>query len=218
MTKGGTIHIDEDNNLLTPVVHRYRNQYNPLVEVIVSSPYIGKRNLLHLGKLERPYQLVAYALLSFSLRLDKNYAFDEYEDIFNLEEIRALVEQYSLQINYRFPGITAYVIAFCSSLKDEVRKSATCRKELADIDTHAHAEANESGGLLKYWFGVPEDLHGRNLATCYWRNKRDARKGGEGRAHREGVQKVKGWYSYWEILEFHLEIAPEAKSISLKRL
>lgn len=75
------------------------------------------------------------------------------------------------------------------------RKSATCRKELADIDLHTQVGANESGGLLKYWFGVPEDPHGRNLATCYWRNKRDARKGGEGRAHREGVKKVKGWYS-----------------------
>lgn len=41
----------------------------------------------------------------------------------------------------------------------------TSRHALGELDQRSHAEAMKSGGLLKYWFGMP-DADGRNLATC----------------------------------------------------
>jgi len=39
------------------------------------------------------------------------------------------------------------------------------RLEREELDEGSHAEATKSGGLLKYWFGMPDE-DGRNLATC----------------------------------------------------
>jgi len=43
--------------------------------------------------------------------------------------------------------------------------ASTDPTHLAVLDERSHAEAMNSGGLLKYWFGIPDGGH-RNLATC----------------------------------------------------
>lgn len=213
-----TAKIDDDYELLTALVQRYDNAYDPFLEKIISSPYIGDRHALRLLSLEMPYRLLANALRSLEPQKFKDYTVDIYEDIFNLEEIRALVQQQSMQSSYDFPETRAYVIAFRSALTEEVRTSEASRKALAEIDINAHIEANESGGLLKYWFGVPDDTSGRNLATCFWRSKADAKRGGGGKAHRQGVTRVQGWYAYWEVLEFELLLTVQAQNIILQKL
>lgn len=50
----------------------------------------------------------------------------------------------------------------------------------------------------RYWFGEP-DAEGRNLATCIWRSREDARKGGVGPAHRKAAGSTRFLYSNWKI-------------------
>ena len=60
----------------------------------------------------------------------------------------------------KFPSSKFYIVVFRSQLQQ-----STDRLELGAMDERSHAEANKSGGLLKYWFGSA-DAEGRNLATC----------------------------------------------------
>ena len=53
-----------------------------------------------------------------------------------------------------------YVIVFRSKVNQHAD-----RQLLGELDKAAHLEAVESGGLLKYWFGEPDEA-GRILATC----------------------------------------------------
>jgi len=45
---------------------------------------------------------------------------------------------------------------------------------LYDADKLAHEEAVRSGGLIMYWYGVPDPETGMNLATCIWQSRKHA--------------------------------------------
>ncbi|KAG0704530.1 hypothetical protein DFH29DRAFT_911780 [Suillus ampliporus] len=45
---------------------------------------------------------------------------------------------------------------------------------LYDADEKAHREAVLSGGLIMYWYGVPNPQTGMNLATCIWQSRKHA--------------------------------------------
>lgn len=53
----------------------------------------------------------------------------------------------------------------------------------------------------RYWFGTP-NKDGRNLATCVWRNQRDARIGSVGEAHRRAAGATRFLYGP-TALSFH---------------
>lgn len=57
----------------------------------------------------------------------------------------------------------------------------------------------------RYWFGSP-DAEGRNLATCIWRSKEDAKLGGRGEAHRRAAGAAVKSYVSWGIERLALEI------------
>lgn len=109
----------------------------------------------------------------------------------------------------------------------------TSRHALRDLDQESHAEAMKSGGLLKYWFGMP-DADGRNLATCklisslpkmlntqrmeggllmnrhgvgIWRKHSDARPASSGHGHKAAARATASMYTEWGIERLRLEIA-----------
>lgn len=45
---------------------------------------------------------------------------------------------------------------------------------LYDADKLAHEEAVLNGGLIMYWYGVPDPETGMNLATCIWQSRKHA--------------------------------------------
>lgn len=59
-------------------------------------------------------------------------------------------------------------------------------------------ECDGDSGFLKYWFGEP-DAEGRNLATCIWRSKADARKGSGGPMHRRAAMAARPSYEWFGI-------------------
>lgn len=64
---------------------------------------------------------------------------------------------------------TWYGVAFRSK-----RRIGSESMNLYEADRRSHEEAVDSGGLLMYWYGSPNEQTGHNLATCIWTNRQDA--------------------------------------------
>lgn len=62
-----------------------------------------------------------------------------------------------------------YAVAFRSK-----RKAGSDSDALYEADRLAHEEAVSNGGLIMYWYGVPDPQTGLNLATCIWQSRRHA--------------------------------------------
>lgn len=59
--------------------------------------------------------------------------------------------------------------------------------------------------INRYWFGEP-DSELANLATCIWRSREDAKKGGTGPAHRKAAGATRSMYAFWQIDQHRLII------------
>lgn len=175
-----------------------------MIETIISSPYTEPDHLLTLGKLELEYQVAAKALRLFEPVTEK-YAIESYLESFNVENVVAEIQK-DLPYENGFVPVELYVIAFRSVLKPDVRVDPQKITLLHDADKLSHAEANILGGLLKYWYGSADPDTGHNLATCWWRNIEDAKKGGLGKAHRESISRTRDWYSYWKVEQYLVQI------------
>ena len=126
---------------------------------IVVSPYTSPPHLLDLRHLDVSQQLLAKALTILgSIRED--YATAPYIDSFNWTDVFAYLRKLIHEYGHVWRRQHFYIVVFRSQIP-----ATTNRIELGELDQRSHAEAMKSGGLLKYWFGMP-DVHGRNLATC----------------------------------------------------
>lgn len=135
---------------------RLQNYY-----LLQASPYSNRSHLLDLTTLSKPLQLFAEALTGMrwikrefaTAPFDRAFNWDSIVDVFS-HTIRA-EQSYSMPQELHF-----YVIVFRSKVNQHAD-----RQLLGELDKAAHLEAVEGGGLLKYWFGEPDEA-GRNLATC----------------------------------------------------
>jgi len=62
-----------------------------------------------------------------------------------------------------------YIVAFRSK-----RRDGSDGGPLYEADKLAHEEAVHNGGLIMYWYGIPNVDTGMNLATCVWQSRRHA--------------------------------------------
>ena len=134
-------------------------QHADLGSHLVVSPYSTLPHLLDLRTLEESQRLSANALtLLQSVRED--YATAPYHQSFNwdavVDRLKSLIEL----SKYQWKRQSFYIVVFRSQIPP-----TTDRVYLGGLDQKSHAEATKSGGLLKYWFGLPDEV-GRNLATC----------------------------------------------------
>jgi len=130
-------------------------------DLLQASPYSDRAHLLDLTTLARPLQLFAEALKAMRW-IKQEYATSPYDKAFNWDSI---VDIFSRTVSAEHSDSTPekldfYVIVFRSRVNQHAD-----RQLLGELDKAAHLEAVESGGLLKYWFGEPDEA-GRNLATC----------------------------------------------------
>ncbi|CAK7905606.1 hypothetical protein CAAN1_14S04500 [[Candida] anglica] len=212
MTQHHTALIDDDEGLFQPV-REFSEPLDASPEYIRSSPYHEQEHQLQLDTLDVGYRSLALALQSFvPVNGNKDYQYEEYEKAFPIKEIVERAQEYSKLLGEEnLPELTAYVIGFRSILHVEVQESAEKRSISARIDKGSHTEANISGGLLKYWFGTPDDENAKNLATCWWTNREAAKIGGGGKTHREGMALVKSWYKHWQVEEYELHVLPRGE-------
>lgn len=148
----------EDADLAFP----NRSNDQPRDGLLVVSPYAFAPHLLRLDSVSKPNQLLAKALTQMRAVRD-DYATAAYTESFNWSTVVNTVKDLSEEAAYEWQPEAFYIVVFRSRVRP-----ATNREDLGLIDEKAHAEAMESGGLLKYWFGVADE-NCRNLATCkFW--------------------------------------------------
>ena len=128
-------------------------------DFLIVSPYTSLPHLLDLRTVNQSQQLLAKALTLLS-QTREDYATAPYISSFNWPAVLAHLKHLSQQSNHKWQHQHFYIVVFRSQIPP-----TTDRVELGELDQRSHAEATKSGGLLKYWFGMP-DADGRNLATC----------------------------------------------------
>lgn len=153
-------HAETYQHLQDPALLAHHGQPSDLgSRHLVVSPYTTPPHLLDLRSLEEPQILLAKALtLLQSIRED--YATAPYDQSFNWAAVTARLQSLLASSNHHWRRQHFYIVVFRSQVPP-----TTDRTHLGALDQRSHAEATQSGGLLKYWFGLP-DKDGRNLATC----------------------------------------------------
>ncbi|KAJ9273125.1 hypothetical protein DTO212C5_710 [Paecilomyces variotii] len=154
---------------------------------LISSPYNEPAHLLDLKRLDTPNRLFAKALTILK-PIQYDYATAEYTQSFNWVAVFELLRALSDAEGYEWKKQEFYVVVFRSVLRADADL-----EYLHQLDAHSHAEATTSGGLLKYWFGTKNENR-RNLATCLWRNREDARLGGLGPWHKKARAAARDMY------------------------
>ncbi|KAI9814396.1 MAG: hypothetical protein M1827_003252 [Pycnora praestabilis] len=176
--------------------------------LLVVSPYTKRSHLLDFDTIDKPNQILARALTVMK-PVRKDYATAPYVQTFNWDAVVHMTKDIADSESYEWKAQSFYVVVFRSQVPP-----ATDRFHLGELDEKAHEEAMESGGLLKYWFGVP-DSNGRNLATCVWRKVEDAKRGGAGEGHQRAMRATRGLYSEWELQRFRFTVEDRAQKWSI---
>ncbi|KAL8947837.1 MAG: hypothetical protein Q9222_005922 [Ikaeria aurantiellina] len=172
-------------------------------DLLVASPYTNRLHLLDLTTLTRSQTLLAKALTNLTPTTHQ-YATLPYISSFNWDTVfNALAAACKIE-GFQWPEQFFYVVVFRSQIPP-----TTDRTHLAELDKRAHAEAMKSGGLLKYWFGIP-DADFRNLATCIWRQREDAHPGSSGEGHKAAMRATINMYSEWHIERHKLKVSKDA--------
>ncbi|KAF2205658.1 hypothetical protein GQ43DRAFT_269318 [Delitschia confertaspora ATCC 74209] len=153
----------------------------PISSLLISSPYNLPGHYLNLSHLDMPNLLFAKALTVIK-PTTLSYATTSFMDALNFNTVLMYLKKLADEEGFEWKEQSFYVVVFRSQLKEKIDK-----EWLWKLDAESHKEAGMSGGLLKYWFGRAGDGVGerRNLATCFWRSKEDARKGGLGPWHKK---------------------------------
>lgn len=127
--------------------------------------YKEPAHCLDLSSIDVPCKLLALVLTNLKPSTI-SYATTLYQDAFNWPEIFQSLKSLSHSYNHKWSKVDFYVIDFRSQLKKQ------CDRELLfQLDKESHKEAMQSGWLLKYWFGSPDEQL-RNRATCKTRRSK----------------------------------------------
>lgn len=127
--------------------------------LLIASPYNDPRHLLDLNTLDTPNRLLALALTTLRPIRD-DYATCEYTEGLNWEDVMSFLKELCAAEEFQWTKQAFYVVVFRSK-----KVFPPVRDDIGELDAISHQEAMASGGLLKYWFGTPNE-HQRNLATC----------------------------------------------------
>ncbi|KAL4868355.1 hypothetical protein BDV12DRAFT_104210 [Aspergillus spectabilis] len=181
----------------------------PTKNLLISSPYTTPDHLLDLSNLDTQSRLFAQALTNFT-PIRPDYATAPYTESFNWSTVFESLSTLLNAENRIWETRSFYVVVFRSVLNEGVDVDW-----LSLLDERSHAEATESGGLLKYWFGV-KNRRRENLATCFWRNRQDARAGGTGPWHAKARAAGRELYEKIEFTTLELVIAEGVTEWHLK--
>ena len=123
------------------------------------SPYPEQEHQLDLRTVDTPNRLLALALTQLEPATSE-YATVRYEDALDWTALFSYLKALVAKEGYNWQRQDFYVVEFRSKLKLNIDVDL-----LFTLDKESHVEATASGGLLKYWYGVPNSER-RNLATC----------------------------------------------------
>jgi hypothetical protein len=110
---------------------------------LIVSPYTDAAHLLDLETLDEANQLLTRALTHLQC-LRPDYATAPYLETFNWAEVIEVLRRLSKETAFQWKETSFYIVAFRSQIPP-----TTVYAELGALDKASHAEAMESGGLLK---------------------------------------------------------------------
>ncbi|WWC89536.1 uncharacterized protein L201_004460 [Kwoniella dendrophila CBS 6074] len=96
------------------------------------------------------------------------------------------------------------------------RKPESSNLSLYKADREAHEEAVKNGGLIMYWYGVP-DHTGMNLATCIWQSRRHAIKAISGPKHMQAMKETQGAYETYQLERWILSKKSGKRHLELRK-
>ncbi|WVQ82401.1 hypothetical protein IAT38_004529 [Cryptococcus sp. DSM 104549] len=96
------------------------------------------------------------------------------------------------------------------------RKPESAHLSLYKADREAHEEAVKNGGLIMYWYGVP-DSTGLNLATCIWQSRRHAIKAISGPKHMSAMKQTEGAYETYSLERWRLVKEAGRRDLQLRK-
>ncbi|KAF7184066.1 hypothetical protein CNMCM7691_004625 [Aspergillus felis] len=176
-------------------------------QLLIASPYNSPLHLLDLQTLDTPNRLLAQALTILRpVRAD--YATAPYADSFNWPSVFAFLRDLSTREGQSWSRTKFYVVVFRSTLL-----ASADADRLHELDSRSHQEAVASGGLLKYWFGS-KNARRENLATCVWRSREDAHRGGTGPWHRKARGAARELYEKIVFTTMELVVGDEVREWS----
>ncbi|OCT48655.1 hypothetical protein CLCR_05122 [Cladophialophora carrionii] len=190
------------------------------------SPYLEHEHLLDLYSVDIPNRLLALASTELE-PASPHYATIKYEEALDWDSLMFTLKSLAAKEGYKWTRREFYVVEFRSKLKKDIDVDL-----LFKLDKQSHIEATASGGLLKYWYGVP-DASRRNLATCgplpilpsgfyadtpagLWRSKEDAVNGGRGPWHKQARAAIPNMYEHIDVKGLRLVIEDDVRSWSFE--
>ncbi|KAG8763771.1 hypothetical protein FRC11_012774 [Ceratobasidium sp. 423] len=128
----------------------------------------------------------------------KTFARLPYAEAFNWGEVSAA---YQSDLNIADGKLERewYVVAFRSR-----RKAGSDSASLYDADRLAHEEAVQNGGLIMYWYGVPDSETGDNLATCVWQSRAHAAAANSRPHHIKAMRLAAASFEYYTLERYAL--------------
>ncbi|KAI0266759.1 hypothetical protein BC834DRAFT_873394 [Gloeopeniophorella convolvens] len=142
---------------LPPLLSSLPHQY-PVHTPSVSTGVTPKTTETRLPDID-PASLSLHKALHHFVPVTEKYAGASYAEAFNWHELD-LPEDEEREW---------YCVAFRS-----IRKPGSETGPLYEADKLAHEEAIRNGGLIMYWYGIPDPKTGLNLATCVWQSRAHA--------------------------------------------
>ncbi|KAG6917827.1 hypothetical protein DXG01_000887 [Tephrocybe rancida] len=140
--------------LLSSLPHKYPSEPIPLEH----PPLVTETRLPDID----PASLSLHKALHHFKPLDANYVSTSYGEAFNWAQL-VLPEDEEREW---------YCVVFRSKRKPG--SDGGVPPALYDADKRAHEEAVHNGGLILYWYGIPDPVTGMNLATCIWQSRKHA--------------------------------------------
>ncbi|CAG7850537.1 SubName: Full=Uncharacterized protein {ECO:0000313/EMBL:CCA67560.1} [Serendipita indica DSM 11827] len=154
--------------LLSSLPHSHQNEL-PVAgqEGVEPGKNAPLRTETHLPSID-PVSLSLHRALHKFKPLDTQYASRPYGEAFNWSTLELPIDEER----------EWYCVAFRSK-----RKPGSESAPLYEQDRLAHEEAVHRGGLIMYWYGVPDPKTGLNLATCVWQSRKFALAANSGPQH-----------------------------------
>ncbi|WVR07246.1 hypothetical protein IAU60_004287 [Kwoniella sp. DSM 27419] len=148
-----------------------------------------------------PASLALHQALHSFAPVNEDYASTSYDEAFNWSSL-TLPKSVSREW---------YCVVFRSR-----RKPESANLSLYKADREAHEEAVRNGGLVMYWYGVPDET-GLNLATCIWQSRRHAIKAIAGPKHMKAMRETQGAYETYALERWVLSKRAGEKRLRLDK-
>ncbi|KIM40157.1 hypothetical protein M413DRAFT_446315 [Hebeloma cylindrosporum] len=148
-----------------------------------------------------PASLSLHRALHHFKPLSPNYADTPYAEAFNWADLRLpLGEEREW-----------YCVVFRSK-----RKAGSDGISLYDADKLAHEEAIRNGGLILYWYGLPNKVSGTNLATCIWQSRKHALAANSGPHHIKAMRLAASAYEIYSLERYRLQKSLGEEGVTIK--